>query len=130
MPPHERGPAVEDVVDLLAIAGRHHPVADRNIDADVPDPGDTEFIGVVRRDEQRAPAAIEARDSGGRSGSANRVPGRVEVITPPQRDPIDLTHRIDGTERDDPAIDGIRTTAVDTCPMTQETSRQLFVNGA
>ncbi len=87
--PVERGPAcerrvaVENVVDLLGVVARDHPVAHRHLGPDVPDAqGLLRSGGLVERAEHGAPTAVDPADAGRRTGPVEGRPRVEEVLRP------------------------------------------------
>ena len=82
----ERRPALQDMLDPLAVVGRDHPVADGDIGTDVADP---QWIGsparFVHRADHGAPPTVEARHPPGRSRAAEVGPCLGEIDRPPER---------------------------------------------
>ena len=81
-PAYERRTPLEHVLDALAVAGRHNPVAHGDVGTDVADPFGTAHTVAG---EQRAPPAVDAAHAGGRPGRTERLPRRLKVVAPTQR---------------------------------------------
>ena len=92
-PAHERAAPRQHALHPLAVLARQHPVADRDVDADVADPQRC----LVEVDQQRAPAAIEPRDAR-RTATAREIVARAdELVHPAESEVATYADDVQGT---------------------------------